>query len=269
MTGSHAPLEVGIPATQHSAYDRVAQSFGLGGELSIFRHDGADVRVVVIDGEPWFVAADVARVLGYRMASDFTRRLDEDEKGTHSARTPGGAQDVTIISESGLYVAVIGSQAANARAFKRWVTHDVIPSIRRTGQYIAPTAPALPQSYAEALRELAATVERNEVLEARVAEDAPKVEAYDQLMDADGYYSMESAAKMCGIGRTTLYRRLREAGVIQPGSTLPYQKHMHHFVLTAGSWTDREGNVHPTQTTRVRPAGLAFVLRKIGAEVAP
>lgn len=121
--------------------------------LAIFRFDGADVRTVVIDGEPWFVAADVARVLGYRMASDFTRRLDEDEKGTHSARTPGGMQDVTIVSESGLYVAVIGSQVPAARAFKRWITHDVIPALRRTGTYS--TAPALPQSYADALRELA------------------------------------------------------------------------------------------------------------------
>jgi len=268
---ARAPFEVGIPATEHGAYDRLAGSLGLAGSdvaLNIFRHEGADVRVIVIDGDPWFVASDVARILGYRMASDFTRRLDDDEKGTHSARTPGGTQDVTIISESGLYVAVIGSQAEGARAFKRWVTHDVIPAIRRTGAYMAAPAPALPQSYAEALRELLASVERNEVLEARVAEDAPKVEAYDQLMDSDGYYSMESAAKMCGLGRNTFYRRLREAGVIQPGSTLPYQTHMHHFVLTAGSWTDREGNVHPTQTTRVRPSGLPFVARKAGAEVA-
>ena len=106
-------------------------------DLAIFRYEGADVRTILIDGEPWFVAADVARVLGYRMASDFTRRLDDDEKGTHSARTPGGVQDVSIISESGLYIAVIGSQTETARDFKRWITREVIPAIRKTGMYSA------------------------------------------------------------------------------------------------------------------------------------
>lgn len=231
--------------------------------LSVFRYDGADVRTVVIDDEPWFVASDVARVLGYRMASDFTRRLDEEEKGTHPVRTPGGVQDVTVITESGLYVAVIGSQIDGARDFRRWITREVLPSIRRTGSYGVAAAPALPQTYAEALRELLASVERNGELEAKVEADAPKVEAYDQLMDADGYYSMESAAKMCGLGRNTFYKRLREAGVIQPGSTLPYQRYMHHFVLTASSWTDRDGNVHPTQTTRVKPSGLPFVRERV------
>ena len=67
--------------------------------LEVFQYDGAEVRTVVIDGEPWFVASDVARILGYRMASDMTRRLDDDEKGTHSTRTPGGDQEVTVVNE--------------------------------------------------------------------------------------------------------------------------------------------------------------------------
>lgn len=213
MTGSHAPLEVGMPRTDHGAYDRVAQSFGFGAEvaLNIFRHEGADVRVIVIDGEPWFVATDVARILGYRMASDFTRRLDDDEKGTHSARTPGGAQDVTIISESGLYVAVIGSQAEGARAFKRWVTHEVIPSIRRTGSYaVAPAAPALPQSYSEALRELLASVERNEALAAQAAIDAPKVEYVDTFVADEDLRLLRHVANNLGLGEHELRRALIE-----------------------------------------------------------
>lgn len=175
-------------------------------ELSVFRFDGADVRTVVIDGEPWFVAADVARVLGYRMASDFTRRLDEDEKGTHSARTPGGMQDVTIVSESGLYVAVIGSQVPAARDFKRWITHDVIPALRRTGTYS--TTPALPQSYAEALRELASVVEEREVLAAKVAVDAPKVAYVDEFVQPDDVVLIKDAAAQIGLSEPEFRKRL-------------------------------------------------------------
>lgn len=174
--------------------------------LSIFRFDGADVRTVVIDGEPWFVAADVARVLGYRMASDFTRRLDDDEKGTHSARTPGGMQGVTIVSESGLYVAVIGSQVPAARDFKRWVTHDVIPALRRTGTYS--TAPALPQSYADALRELASAVEQREVLAAQVAVDAPKVAYVDEFVAPDDVILFKVAAAQLGLSEPEFRDRL-------------------------------------------------------------
>ncbi len=232
--------------------------------LSIFRFDGADVRTVVIDGEPWFVANDVARILGYANPADAIRKHTKGVAKRYPLHTSGGVQEVRILAEPDVLRLIIGSRLPEAERFERFVFEEVLPSVRRTGSYGA--APALPQNYTEALRELLATVERNAQLEARAAEDAPKVEAYDQLMDADGYYSMESAAKMCGVGRNTLYRRLREAGVIQPGSTLPYQKHMHHFVLTASSWTDREGNVHPTQTTRVRPSGLPFVQRKVAEQ---
>ena len=108
--------------------------------VELFQYDGREVRTVTIDGEPWFVAADVARILGYRMASDMTRRLDSEDRGTHSARTTSGDQEMTVISEAGLYVAVIGSRVDGARAFKRWITHEVLPTIRRTGGYGNPLA---------------------------------------------------------------------------------------------------------------------------------
>lgn len=95
------------------------------------------VRALSVDGEPWFVATDVAKALGYRMASDMTRRLDEDEKGTRSMRTPGGEQELSVITEAGLYNAVLGSKVPGAREFKRWVTHDVLPALRRDGAYVA------------------------------------------------------------------------------------------------------------------------------------
>ena len=97
--------------------------------------DNHEVRTVIIRGEPWFVAKDVAEVLGYRMASDMTRRIDDDDKGTRLVRTPSGEQQVTIINESGLYASILGSNKAEAKSFKHWVTSEVLPSIRKTGRY--------------------------------------------------------------------------------------------------------------------------------------
>ncbi len=93
------------------------------------------VRVIVIDGDPWFVATDVAAALDYRNAPDMTRFLDDDEKGTHILRTLGGNQEVTIINESGLYAAILKSRKPEAKKFKKWVTSEVLPSIRKTGNY--------------------------------------------------------------------------------------------------------------------------------------
>lgn len=89
------------------------------------------------NGEPMFVAKDVAVILGYRDAANMTRRLEEDEKGTRSVSTPGGEQQMAVITEPGLYSAILGSRVPEARAFKRWVTHEVLPALRRDGAYVA------------------------------------------------------------------------------------------------------------------------------------
>ena len=99
--------------------------------LHIFDFEGADVRIVTRDGEPWWVAADVARPLGFDRTSNMLRMLDEDEKGAHKVSTPGGAQEMAILSESGLYAAILRSRQPDAKRFKRWVTHEVLPAIRR------------------------------------------------------------------------------------------------------------------------------------------
>lgn len=99
--------------------------------LLSYQFDENAVRIVMIADEPWFVANDVAKVLGYRMASDMTRNLDDDERGTHIVRTPSADQEMNIISESGLYAAILKSRKAEARRFRKWVTGDVLPSLRR------------------------------------------------------------------------------------------------------------------------------------------
>lgn len=105
-------------------------------ELKIFENEQfGTIQVIEKDGEPWFVAAGVCRALELGEVHVAMRRLDDDEKGRCSIPTPGGTQEMTIINEPGLYSLVLGSRKPEAKAFKRWITHEVIPSIRKTGGY--------------------------------------------------------------------------------------------------------------------------------------
>lgn len=95
----------------------------------------SSIRIIMINGEPWLVAVDIAKALNFRDASNMVRMLDEDEKGTRPVSTPGGSQELTVISESGLYHAVLKSRKPEAKTFRKWVTSEVLPSIRKTGSY--------------------------------------------------------------------------------------------------------------------------------------
>ena len=95
-----------------------------------------NVRTILIDGEPWFVGKDVASILGYKDTTDAIKKhVDDDDKGVGNLPTPGGLQKVTIINESGVYSLIFSSQLDSAKAFKHWVTHEVLPSIRKQGYY--------------------------------------------------------------------------------------------------------------------------------------
>lgn len=105
-------------------------------EITPFSFDGRKVRVVVRDGEPWFVASDVAKILGFATAKDAARMLDADEKGGHKVPTVGrGAQTLTIVSLPGLFSLLVRSRVPQAKPFRRWVTHVVLPAIHKTGRY--------------------------------------------------------------------------------------------------------------------------------------
>ena len=129
--------------------------------LPTFAYDGRQVRVMTDEqGVPWFVAADVCAVLGFGNSRQVLTRLDPDEKGVHSTDTPGGHQSMTTVNESGLYSLILGSRKPEARAFKRWVTHDVLPAIRRTGSYSTPTTNHHTQQLSEGVHVVAATRRR-------------------------------------------------------------------------------------------------------------
>ncbi|MCJ0429953.1 phage antirepressor KilAC domain-containing protein, partial [Clostridioides difficile] len=110
-------------------------------DLQIFKNNTfGEIRVIEIKEEPWFVGKDVAEKLGYKDTSDALKRhVDDEDKGVGEIPTPGGNQNMRLINESGLYSLILSSKLPNAKAFKRWVTNEILPSIRKTGGYIHTT----------------------------------------------------------------------------------------------------------------------------------
>ena len=159
--------------------------------LQVFTYTDHPVRVIDVNGAPFFVGKDVAAILGYRDTSDALKKhVDEEDKGVGDLPTPGGLQKVITINESGLYSLILQSKLPTARAFKHWVTAEVLPSIRKHGAYLTPTTMervlADPDFGITLLQELKA--ERNKVasLETtvavqtqQIAEMKPKVGYYD------------------------------------------------------------------------------------------
>lgn len=111
-------------------------------EIQIFNNpDFGQIRTVDCNGAPWFIAKDVCEILDIRKYRDAVARLDDDERGLVELDTLGGRQEVTAVNEYGLYNIVLSSRKPEAKAFKRWITHDVIPAIRKTGKYAVNTEP--------------------------------------------------------------------------------------------------------------------------------
>lgn len=117
-------------------------------EIKIFENEKfGQVRTVMLDGEPWFVGKDVAEALGYESPrSAVSKKVEEDDRGVAEMETPSGRQDMTIINESGLYSLIFGSKLETAKQFKRWVTSEVLPSLRKNGTYSVTTTCQYPVS---------------------------------------------------------------------------------------------------------------------------
>ena len=138
--------------------------------------DFGTVRTVMQEGEPWFVAKDVASILGFKQANDMTKRLDEDEKGRTISPTLRGNQKVQIISESGLYHAIFMSRKTEAKTFRRWVTEEVLPAIRRTGSF-GPAAQPITleefEKFADRVTDRISALEQNVVRTNAIKSDEP------------------------------------------------------------------------------------------------
>ena len=151
----------------------------------VFDYRGAQVRTVIRNKEPWFVARDVCEALELEDVSKAVSRLDEDEKGTNLILTPGGNQEMLIVNEPGLYALVLTSRKPEAKQFKRWVTHEVLPSIRQTGSYsIAQPAPVTPtEALLQTVQILAQQEKQLLQLQAAQTESQQKLEILGHRME--------------------------------------------------------------------------------------
>ncbi|WP_297739648.1 phage antirepressor [uncultured Tessaracoccus sp.] len=241
-------------------------------DLIPFQYEGSAVRTLLIDREPWFVLADLCKALDLAKPSRVAMRIADDMKGAHLVSTPGGQQEMTIVSEAGMYEVVIRSDKPEAATFRRWITTEVLPSIRKTGQYGTASAleAQIPKTLPDALRAYAREVEAREAMEAYARELEPKADNYDRFMSADGTYSVGAVAKMLGPSQNKLFAELRNVGVLIAKGAMantPYQQYMHHFAVKAYEYTRSDGTVGSSYTTRVQPSGVDFIARKLGRYV--
>lgn len=248
--------------------------------LEKFDFNGNNVRVIMKDDEPWFVAKDVCDVLEINNSRMAVTRLDEADVSSADVWSAENNRHYTVstVNESGLYDLILDSRKPEAKAFRKWVTAEVLPTIRKTkGAYIAPGSQAEldlsnPDTVLDKLIEVAqiAKQERAKRIEAesKVAELEPKGEAFDQLMDADGCYSMATAAQMIGLGQNTLFRKLREDKILIDSGVrhnTPYQAYMDLFEVITRPSGGPSNKV--TLTTRVKPAGIEWLRKRYSTQL--
>jgi len=238
------------------------------GDLTSFDFRGSTVRVVVVDGEPWFVAADVARILGYRDAANAVRTVPEVHRGTHPMSTPGGPQHVLAITEPGLYRLIMRSNVPAAEPFQEWVTADVLPTLRKTGSYGAVrelSRRELAEYWARAEKELEAS-------QAKVAELTPAAHSWTELAEAAGDYSLREAAQILdrdqsiSTGQNRLARYLREIGWTDTHGE-PYQRQVNagRLVRRPRSYDHPlTGELVATSQVRVTVKGVHELHRLLG-----
>lgn len=257
----------------------------------IFNFEGQNVRTVTIDNEPWFNLGDVCKVMELDNVARVKNRLDQLNLTTSKVQNSRGQmRDSAFVNESGLYDVILDSRKPQAKEFRRWITSEVIPSIRKTGTYSIEQVQdqfQLPTNYVEALEALVVAekdkIELTEKNEQLVLDNLtldtenydlslensklkPLAEEYQHLMDSNGTFSMMDVAKILDVGRTTLFKFLREEKILMSqgsNKNVPYQRYKKHFRVTARRWEDSKGQNHVGKTTYVYPEGLNFIAKRV------
>ena len=200
-------------------------------ELQVFNNEEFKIQIMTINNEPWFVGKEVAEVLGYSNPHKATRdHVDADDKRTERIVHPrGGKQETILINESGLYSLILSSKLNSAKRFKKWVTSEVLPKIRQTGNY------SLPQiSYADSLRLLASEIEKKEQLQIenkmhvqQIAELKPKADYYDRILNCKALMTITQIAKDYGMSGKTFNAILHDLDIQykQSGQWFLYSKY--------------------------------------------
>jgi len=223
------------------------------------------VRTLLIDGNPWFVASDVCRALDIRNNRDAIARLEDDEKGVGLTDTPGGQQKVTVVNEPGLYSLIMGSRKPEARAFKHWITHEVIPSIRKHGVYMTGSlmdqVMQNPQIIYQMAESLLKERSRADHLDAELQEAMPKAAYFDAFVNPRDCTNIRNTASELGIPQKEFVTWLLEKRVLYRdfnGQLLPYSTYLHRgcFIVR-----DYVRNGHQGVQTLFTPRGKDFVRR--------
>lgn len=253
-------------------------------DMQVFQNERfGEVRTVIREGQPWFVAADVCRVL--ELDPTATRRLDEDEKDTlRLTQGTSGNPNVTIVNEPGLYVLVMGSRKPEAKEFRRWITHEVIPSIRKHGAYLTDEATdalfADPDTFAalavkwrdERKARLEAEAQARQHLE-KIQQDAPKVLFASSVEASSTGILIGALAKLLrqngvAVGQNRLFERMRKDGYLisRPGSdwNMPSQRSMEagFMRIKESTVTHADGHISVNKTPVVTGKGQVFFINK-------
>lgn len=246
-------------------------------EMMIFNNpEFGSVRTVCIDGEPWLVGKDVAEILGYsNPRKALIDHVDADDKGVTKCDTLGGAQNLTVINESGFYSLVLSSKMPNAKKFKRWVTAEVLPTIRKTGGYVA-NEDVFVETYLPFADEPIKQLFRIQCrvinqLNDRIRKDEPKVKFADHVGDSTNVIDVNRMAKLCAdhgirIGRNRLFAWMRSRGILM-GGNIPYQEYIENgYFRVKESVYETNGQTRTYQQTFVTGKGQQYILSRLMRE---
>lgn len=242
-------------------------------EVKIFENEEfGSVRTLEINGKPYFVGKDVADILGYQNGSrDINRHVDEDDREKVMIFDGNQDKESIIINESGLYSLILSSKLPNAKKFKRWVTSEVLPAIRKTGSY---SIQSKPDSYtiedpAARARRWAEEYEEKKALEAKIEEQKPLVEYAEHIQASKDVIDMKSMAKLASkngikIGRNKLFSFLRDRKILDR-ENIPYANYMDKewFQVVESPYTFNNGDVKIIRTTLVSPKGQTGIIRQL------
>lgn len=248
-------------------------------EIKVFSNEEfGSIRRVGINGEFWLVGKDVAQALGYsNPRKALADHVDEEDKGVTKCDTLGGVQDITIINESGLYSLVLSSKLPTAKKFRRWVTSEVLPSIRKHGAYMTPetleAAILNPDYLIKVATALKQETEKRKALESKVQADAPKVLFADSVAASTGTVLIGELAKIMrqngiNMGEKRLFQWMRDNGYLvkRKGTdhNMPTQLSMEQglFRVKETVISHSDGHTSISKTPKVTGKGQTFFLNK-------
>lgn len=239
--------------------------------LTTWNYNNSEVRTVTVNNEPWWVLADVCKVLEMSTPSRTAERLDEDEKGMSQIHTPGGLQNVRIINESGLYSVILRSDKPQAKPFRKWVTSEVLPAIRIHGMYATDELLNNPDLAIKAFTALKEEREKTKALaetvaiqKQQIAELQPKASYYDVVLNSKDLVSITEIAKDYGKSARWLNELLHELKVqFKQGNKIwiLYQKYAEkgYTSTKTQSYNGKDGQVHTKVHTYWTQKGRLFI----------